>query len=282
MHDTMMPGEMFAAGQPRGAMVAANYAAVPIRSGAAIRDMPRPAGAPRAPPCLGDSVYQLHMAAQHAAPEPPAPLEKLFSRQKVETFPIDASVFWEGDAATDVFDLLEGVVRIVKILSGGRRVITEFHYPGDLLGATPDHSHDYTAEAVTPAKLRRFRRSHFEAALAAEPQLQPYLFARVRREMAAAQCRLVLLARKTAEERVCSFLLMTARRMRSDMHAAAVVQIPMNRLDVADYLGLTKETVSRAMCRLASLGVIAIEGRHTVVIREFQRLALHAGDGETA
>jgi CRP/FNR family transcriptional regulator len=275
MHDTMSPGEALVAGQPRAPLIAATCAAAAIQSKAGIRNLTRPV--------QQDTLYQLHRAAHQspAAPRAPAPLQALFSRQPVETFPTGASVFWEGDAATHVFDLLEGIIRIVKILSGGRRVITEFHYPGDLLGAALEDTYAYTAEAVTPTKLRRIARCHFEAALAHTPELRPYLFARLCNEMAAAQCQLVLLARKTAEERVSSFLLMTARRMNGDMQAAAAIPIPMNRMDVADYLGLTKETVSRAMCRLVSLGVIAMSGRHTVIIREFHSLASHAGDADT-
>jgi CRP/FNR family transcriptional regulator len=207
-------------------------------------------------------------------------MEQLFSRQPVETFPSDASVFWEGDAATHIFEVLEGVIRNVKLLHGGRRVITGFLYPGDLLGVTLEDPYVYSAEAVTPAKLRRFTRSHFDAALAHTPELRPYLFARLCDELAAAKCQMVLLARKTADERVSSFLLNAARRVNRDPRSTSVIEVPMNRLDVADFLGLTKETVSRAMCKLVGLGVITIAGRHTVVIREYQALASHAGDGD--
>lgn len=235
-------------------------------------------------PAKAAPVPHLHVVPYQspAATSVLAPLEMLFGRQPVENFPSDASVFWEGDSATHVFEVLEGVIRIVKLLHGGRRVITGFLYPGDLLGVTLEDPYAYSAEAVTPARLRRFARCHFDTALVQSPELRPYLFARLCDELAAAKCQMVLLARKTAEERVSSFLLNAARRVGRDRRSASVIEVPMNRLDVADYLGLTKETVSRAMCRLVSLGVIAIAGRHTVIIREYQTLAAHAGDGDEA
>lgn len=226
-----------------------------------------------------------HLAAvlQHFAPPPGiAPgMDSLFSRQPTETFKANATIFWEGDATTHVYQVLEGVLRIVKILSGGRRAITGFVYSGDLLGISLRTPHFSTAETVTPTRIRRLGRTQFRDAMQHSPELRLNLLQRLCEDAAAADDRMVLLARKTAEERVCSFLLMMARRMRRDCCAGATVAVPMCRLDLADYLGLTKETVCRTMARLAGLGLITTTGRHGVTICALESLAFHAGDGES-
>ncbi|POR47126.1 Crp/Fnr family transcriptional regulator [Bosea psychrotolerans] len=212
---------------------------------------------------------------------PPAlSLQALFSKQAVETFEGGSAVFWEGDSARHVFEVVEGVLRVFKITGDGHRVITGFIYPGDLLGVSLKDRYLYTAEAVTKTKLRRFTRRRFQEEINQSPELRPQLFARLCDEMAAAQDQMVLLARKSAEERVSSFLLVIARRLSSDQLAQPIVEIPMTRLDMADYLGLTIETVSRTMTKLISAGVIAPSGRHSVIVRKPAKLARLAGEGD--
>lgn len=213
--------------------------------------------------------------------EPPT-LQSLFSRQPVEKFEPGTAVFWEGDEAAHVFEVVSGVLRIYKILSDGRRVITGFMYPGDLIGVSLKERYLYTAEAVTRIQVRRFARQRFQEEINRSPELRPQLFARLCDEMAAAQDQMVLLARKSAEERVCSFLLHIARRLDGEAASLTVVEIPMTRLDMADYLGLTIETVSRIMTRLTSRGVIAPSGRHAVVLRKKEKLAALAGEADEA
>lgn len=205
-------------------------------------------------------------------------LQSLFKRQAIEKFTIGAPIFWEGDPASHVFEVIEGVLRAFKILSDGRRVITGFLYPGDLLGVSLRERYLYSAEAVSPTKLRRFGRSRFQEEIAQSPELRPQLFAQLCDEMAAAQDQMVLLARKNAEERVCSFLLLIARKMRRDSRSASPIDIPMTRLDMADYLGLTVETVSRVMSKLRSTGVIGPIGRHSLIIRKLEMLASLAAE----
>ena len=207
-------------------------------------------------------------------------LQNLFDKQPVETFDAGEAIFWEGDAAPHVFEVREGVLRVCRLLSDGRRVITGFLYPGDLVGVSLKDRYLYTAEAVTETKVRRFARGRFQEKINECPDLRPQLFAQLCDEMAAAQDQLVLLARKSAEERVSSFLLAIARRLLGDRQAAPLVEIPMTRLDMADYLGLTIETVSRTMTSLASRGVIAANGRHAVVVRKLAKLVALAGETE--
>jgi len=208
-----------------------------------------------------------------------ASLEGLFSNQPVEKIEAGAAIFWEGDAADHVFAVVEGVLRIHKLLPDGRRVITGFIYPGDLVGISLRDRYLYTAEAVTPTRFRRFGRNRFQEEINKSPELRPQLFARLCDEMAAAQDQMVLLARKSAEERVASFLLIIANRLAGDQRSP-VIDVPMTRLDMADYLGLTIETVSRTMTKLASRGVIAPCGRHAVTIHKLEMLALLAGESD--
>ncbi len=210
----------------------------------------------------------------------PPTLQSVFSRQPAEKFEAGASILWQGDAASHIFEVVEGVLRIFRILSDGRRVITGFLFPGDILGVSLKDRYLYSAEAVTQTKVRRFARNRFQEEIARSPELRPQLFALLCDEMAAAQDQMVLLACKSAEQRLCSFLLLMARRTGCDRQTDPVVELPMSRLDVADYLGLTIETVSRTITKLTNRGVITPTGRHGVAIRKFEKLASLAGDGD--
>ena len=207
-------------------------------------------------------------------------LAGLFRRQPAERFEPGAAVFWEGDAASHLFQIVEGVLRVYKIIGDGRRVITGFLNPGDLVGLSLRDRYLYTAEAVTRVRLRRLPRIRFDEEVNASPNLRPEVFARLCDEMAAAQDQMVLLARKSAEERVASFLLVLARRFATEQSCKPVVELPMTRLDMADYLGLTIETVSRIMTRLAARGVISPLGRHAITVMQPAKLEALAGEGD--
>ena len=134
-------------------------------------------------------------------------LKDLFKGQPTEILPAGVALFWEGDEAGQIFDVLEGVVRVYRIMSDGRRAIMGFVHPGDVLGVSFQDRYLFTAEAVTEIKVRRFARGRFFAVINESPALRPQLFAILCDEMSAAQDQMLLLGRKTAEERVVSFLL---------------------------------------------------------------------------
>ena len=218
-----------------------------------------------------------------AAAEETLSLASVFSDKPIESFPASAALFWEGDTAKHVFEVVEGVLRIFKILNDGRRAITGFLYPGDLVGVSMRDVYLYNAEAVTPVKVRRFASAAFQEAINISPELRPQLFARLCDEMASAQDQMVLLSRKNAEERICTFLLLLAKRVSRGNNLSMNIEIPMNRLDMADYLGLTIETVSRTMTSLVGRGIISQSGRHDIAIRKLDtilRIAGHAGAEE--
>jgi CRP/FNR family transcriptional regulator, anaerobic regulatory protein len=203
-------------------------------------------------------------------------LKDLFKGQPTETLPSGAALFWEGDEARQIFDLLEGVVRVYRIMSDGRRAIMGFVHPGDVLGVSFQDRYLFTAEAVTEIKVRRFARGRFFAMINESPALRPQLFAILCDEMSAAQDQMLLLGRKTAEERVVSFLLAIHRKRAR----GAEIELPMSRQDMADYLGLTIETVSRMMTTLTRRGLIAVGARHIVTLRKLSALREIAGDDE--
>jgi CRP/FNR family transcriptional regulator, anaerobic regulatory protein len=203
-------------------------------------------------------------------------LNDLFEGQVAESFAAGEPLFWEGDKAGQIFDVLEGVLRIYKILPDGRRAIMGFIYSSDVLGVSFQDRYLFTAEAVTAVKVRRFSRGRFFARVNESPALQPQLFALLCDEMSAAQDQMVLLGRKSAEERVVSFLLAIRRKSGADRK----IELPVSRLDIADYLGLTIETVSRMMTSLVRRGFIHPTGRHGIALRKLAQLREIAGGDE--
>lgn len=211
----------------------------------------------------------------------PSSLADLFAAQTTETLEAGESLFYQGDAATHVFEIVSGALRTVRVLSDGRRIITGFLFPGDVVGASSRDSYLAAVEAIEPTVIRRLSRHRFEEAVERFPALRPELMERFADEMVAAQDQVVLLARKNADERVASFLLSLARRATDDGEIPTVVPLPMTRLDMADYLGLTIETVSRVMTRLAAKGIITSAGRREIIIkRPGQLMALAVVDDE--
>ena len=200
-------------------------------------------------------------------------LQDVFKGQPADAYSAGAAVFWEGDQAGHIYDVVEGILRVYRILPDGRRAIMGFIYPGDVLGVSFQSRYLFTAEAVTDVKVRRFSRNRFFALVNELPELRPQLFAILCDEMSTAQDQMLLLGRKSAEERVVSFLLAVHRKN----GVGNAIEVPMSRLDMADYLGLTIETVSRMMTGLTRRGLIAATGRHTITLRRINALREIAG-----
>jgi CRP/FNR family transcriptional regulator len=180
------------------------------------------------------------------------------------------TVVFEGDPAGSVYSLATGLLRLSKLLPDGRRQIAGFLFPGDFLGITLEEEHAFTAEAVAPSSLCKFARRHFDSFAAAHPELERRLYAVAAHELAAARQQLVLLGRKTATERIASFLLILAGRCHSQ--CGEEIAFPMSRADIADYLGLRIETVSREISGLKAARVIQLTGRQSFRIVNRDRL----------
>jgi CRP/FNR family transcriptional regulator, anaerobic regulatory protein len=175
----------------------------------------------------------------------------------------------EGDAATHFLNIVDGAVKVYKLMPDGRRQITGFLFAGDLLGLAVNDSYTYSAEAMTSVAVCRFPRKQLERLLDDFPKMEKRLLAMASNELAAAQEQMMLLGRKTAHERIASFLLMMARRQERFGRSGTEVELSMTRTDIADYLGLTTETSSRVFTSLKKRGWIELSsGKVTLSDRD--------------
>jgi len=209
-------------------------------------------------------------------------LSELRALGKVRELKADEPLFHQGDEANLVYTVAAGSLRLYRLLFDGRRQITGFALPGEFLGISIDDSHDVTAEALEPSRIWCFPRARFDDFVAGNPILKDSLLEVARQELAAAQQQFIVLGRKTAMERVASFLLyLHARFERITGHPMDHVALPMSRADIADYLGLTKETVSRVFGQLRNSRIMRLET--LTCIQVLDRHALKAlADGEDA
>lgn len=166
-----------------------------------------------------------------------------------------AAFMAEGDPAEHLFNITGGHARLFKLLPDGRRQIIGFARAGQFLGLAAASAYTVTAEAVDRVRLCRFSRARLHGLTAQFPQMERRLFDAAASELAAAQDQIVLLGRKTARERIASFLVGWAH---GDRVLATRIQVPMPRGDIADYLGLTVETVSRTLTSLRVEGLLAM------------------------
>lgn len=181
-------------------------------------------------------------------------------------------IFYEGDPARYVFNVAAGTIRLSRLLPDGRRQITGFLFPGDFLGLAYDETYTYSAEAIETAQLCRFSRAQFETLLDGHPRMERRLLGMASNELATAQDQMVLLGRKTAREKLASFLLMLSRRAERRGQRADPVRVPMTRTDIGDYLGLTIETVSRTFTAMRKSGLIELQPEHAVRLLDFEEL----------
>jgi CRP/FNR family transcriptional regulator len=181
----------------------------------------------------------------------------------------------EGDPASHLFNITSGSVRVYKLMADGRRQIVGFLYTGDFLGLATGDSYAFSAEALEPVTACRFRKSEYRKLLQEQPTLESALLERASHELAAAQDQMLLLGRKTALERFASFLLDTARRQRRTQ----TVELSMTRAEIADYLGLTTETVSRVTSKLKTSGMIRLVSLSEIALLKPAALAEIADGG---
>lgn len=178
----------------------------------------------------------------------------------------------EGEPCDFVYTLTAGAVRLYKLLADGRRSVTGFLFPGDFLGVSMPETYVASAEAITPAALCRFQRSELTQLLEDIPTLERRLFHRATEELNLAQEQIVLLGRKTAAERVASFLRSLRTRQEKRHLPANPVIVPMTRTDIADYLGLTTETVSRTITQFKNKGLIRVESASRIRVLDDDEL----------
>ena len=195
---------------------------------------------------------------------------------RLEEFEAGDVIYWEGDPNGSVYEVAEGVLRLCRVMSDGRRGITGFAYPGDLVGLGTRDCYGETAEAATCAILRRHSRKAILDQSSRSPELGRRLFGIVAEALSAAQERMILLGRMSAVEKIACFLLEAARKTGAKRN----LHLPLCRADIADYLGLTIETVSRTLTRLRQAGIISLPTPQMVVLLKRDELERIGDAGE--
>jgi len=181
----------------------------------------------------------------------------------VMPFSRNVEIYGEGEPADYLYKVVQGAVRTHKLLNDGRRQIGGFYLPGDVFGLEIDGEHRLTAEAICDSKIVVIKRSAVVALAARQGDIARELWAMTARELASVQNLMLTLGRKTAQGRVAAFLLEMAARG----HCANEVELPMSRQDIADYLGLTIETVSRTLTQLENTSAIELPSSRRIVLR---------------
>ena len=182
------------------------------------------------------------------------------------------TIVLEGDPIEGWFRIASGAVRLSKSTPDGRRQVIDFLSAGESFGIASERHYGYSVEAIARTTLVRYARARLEAAIEAQPELARRLFGIACAELQRARQHLLLLGRKSADEKIASFLLTLAERLGARGAARDVVRLPMSRQDMADYLGLTIETVSRTLTRLRHQGLIALPTPQRVVLLRPDRL----------
>lgn len=205
-------------------------------------------------------------------------LGRLAALTHVEHVEAGRGFITEGDRADDFFNVTGGTAKLYKMLPDGRRQITGFAAVGHFLGLAAQDTYGFSAEAVDRVRVCRFSRPRLRRVLDDFPAMERRLCDIAANELVAAQEHMLLLGRKTAVERVASFLI--GRSAHTSLCGAAprMIHLAMGREDISDYLGLTIETVSRSFTRLARERVIARHEAANIEILSLERLCAFAGD----
>jgi CRP-like cAMP-binding protein len=185
-------------------------------------------------------------------------MESIGTRMVVARGP---QLFHEGDDANSIYRVVSGALRTSRLMPDGRRYVADFLFPGDFVGLNDGQMRSTTADALCDTILVRCSRRQFDSRLEADRNLGRVILSVLTGGLSSAQERMLLLGRKSAAERVASFLLMMADRAGGD-----AVELPMTRGDIADYLGLTVETISRTISQFKARKFIRAEGATTLQI----------------
>lgn len=213
----------------------------------------------------------------------PDELEKLEQGKYYRTFEPGQTVLWSGDRMEFVASVISGVATLSQTMEDGRTQMVGLLLPSDFIGRPGRDTAPYDVTAVSDVTLCCFRRRPFEELMVTTPHVSQRLLEMALDELDAAREWMLLLGRKTAREKIASLIAIIARRD-SELKAALMadgelaVDLPLTREAMADYLGLTLETVSRQISTLKREGIISLDGKRRVVIPDFERLLDETGD----
>jgi len=192
------------------------------------------------------------------------------------------ALFYESDPAEHLYIIRSGCARVYKLLSDGRRMITGFLFDSDFIGLASSDRYAYTAEAITELRMCRYPRKRLEDFFEKYPSIETRMLRVATNELAAAQDQMVLLGRKTAQEKLASFLYLLSERAIRRGDSGSLLGLPMNRTDIGDYLGLTIESVSRCFTQIRKTGAIELATAHSVRILDKAGLQALTGSDDGA
>jgi CRP/FNR family transcriptional regulator len=189
------------------------------------------------------------------------------------------AIFHQGDTARFVYTLTEGMARLTRVLPDGRQAVIGFRFAGDTLGFTPATEHAFGAEMLTRGTVCRIERRRLDTLFRRYPLLERRFLDLCVRELAASQDHILALGRFSAEERVAAFLVSLAEAQERRNHAGPVFDLPATRADIGEFLGLTLETVSRAISAFRRRGWIRLHGHAGVeLVDRAALIGLGSGD----
>ena len=194
-----------------------------------------------------------------------APARPSITRNRTMTIKPGKHLFLEGDPADRIYEVASGVLRLTRIMEDGRRQVIAFGYPGDTVGFPSDGLYHTDCDALVPTTLVPHRRKYLESPTG-DPALHLRLLRAALREISGMQDHFMMLGRKSSIEKLASFLQVLTERVGEPLGDFNQVTLPMTRADIADFLGLTTETVSRTFTQLRKSGVIAIDHVNTIII----------------
>jgi CRP/FNR family transcriptional regulator, nitrogen fixation regulation protein len=211
-----------------------------------------------------------NLASRNITPHRPisthGPVGSIDQMGTVTSFTRNSEIYGEGEPAEYFYKVVSGAVRTYKVLNDGRRQIGDFYLPSEMFGLETNENHTYSAEAITDTQVRVIKRSTVIALAAQDNNVAKQLWALTGWQLNRVQNHILLMI-KSAEERVAGFLLEIA-----DRNSSAEVRLPMSRQDIADYLGLTIETVSRTLTHLNHSSTITFQTSRQILLRD--RVAL--------
>lgn len=198
-------------------------------------------------------------------------LQRLFASRHTEWVDVNAALYGESEPDY-LFEVVSGCVRRYTIRCDGRRAIVSFAFEGDYCGHFLEGTSALIAEAVTTLTVRRISGAQLRSAITEQPSIEGELLQLARRELDSARTHLVLLGSSSAVLKVASFLLSCTERLSSRDAKKQAVSLPMRRLDIADFLGLTIESVSRSLTLLKRRGCISLRGPNEVTLQNVSAL----------
>jgi len=215
----------------------------------------------------------------------PDELGHLEEMKYYRTFDAGQTIIWAGDRMDFVGSLVSGVATLTQTMEDGRRQMVGLLLPSDFIGRPGRDIARYDVTAVTETTLCCFRRKPFEAMMEATAHVQQRLLELALDELDAAREWMLLLGRKTAREKIASFLAIIARRSAAPTAGRPVgdhltIELPLTREAMSDYLGLTLETVSRQISALKREGIIRLEGNRRVIVPDMRALLAETGDDD--